>query len=226
MRIVDKYLSHYNLSLTSGNGYQVLLPFLTMDMMQQIFYKEIFHLPMKHEMNKAKKTINREYHVFNTLFWNIFDTQEDQDEIIDIMDEYSEFIRVPFQLARNAVMNDMGDLSEREKRICSAMNMCNILAKLANIYWSNIFALVGHRRKGDIHITEIENATKVLFQRYFAEHSALCINQNLSEQVNTAMNNLISKMVEFVKSKTNDKKEETENKQESETEEGQGQDVP
>lgn len=199
MTIPEKYLKHYNLKLIDNeSGWHVLLPFLVIDVMQQIFYKEINVLPFKHELNHARKAISKEYKEFNSLFWKIFN-QEETDRIIDIMDEFTSAVEDSITIARVQIMNEMKDMSTEQQKICSAMDMCNILSKLANIFWQNIFGAVAHMKSGDKHITGIEHYTKKLFTGYFSTNSSLIVNQNDNQAIVDSVNNITRKMVAFIK---------------------------
>ena len=205
MSIPETYLKHYNLKLIDDEiGWHVLLPFLVLDVMQQIFYKEIAPLKFKHEMKHAKNVIAREYKLFNSEFWSIF-SHEQQDEIIDIMDSFTENTKDSITIARIQVMNEMTDLSLEQQNVCAAMDMINILAKSANIFWSNIFSKVKSLRNGNPHISAIEFASRTLFKSYFAEYSNLYVNQNDNDNIVNSMNVVIKRMVDFVKSLENTK---------------------
>ena len=198
--LVDTYLAHKGMRRIKGNGYDAILPFFMLDSMYQILSKDIAPIPCKQEQKLALKRWREAYNSFNQDFFRAY-SQDQQDEIIDMMDAFETYINNDVLIAEVAVMNDLaqhGIPFEHQKVIASCV-MCHVLAQAAQITWGAIYKNSRNISKESPHIKAILKYSSTWMNLYFAKVSDAHINPNDSEQICTAMDILCRKMVRFLK---------------------------
>ena len=198
--IVDTYLTHKGMRRVKGDGYDPILPFFMLDAMYQIMSKEIVPVPSRHEQKLVLKRWKAAYNSFNRDFFSAFN-QEQQDEIIDIMDEFQSYINNDIIVAEVAVMKQLQqyDIPFEDQKIVAASMMCHVLAQTSQIAWKAIYKNKYNVSKESPQINAIQKYASLWMNLYFAKISDAHVNPNDSEQICTAMDILCRKMVKFLK---------------------------
>lgn len=196
----DAYLAHKGLRRVAGGGYDAILPFFMLDAMYQIMSKDIATVPSRQEQKLALKRWQASYNSFNRDFFSAF-SQDQQDEIIDMMDSFEAFINNDIIVAEVAVMNELAkyDISFDQQKVVASCMMCHVLAQAAQITWNAIYKNSRFCPKESPHIKAILKHSSTWMNLYFAKISDAHINPNDSEQICTAMDILCKKMVKFLK---------------------------
>jgi hypothetical protein len=140
--IVNTYLTYKHRKRTLGereDNTLPLMPFFIMDVCYQIYCKDIKNIPCKHLMKQAKTRWNESYHKFTSDFFRAFN-QDQTDYIVDLMDEFNDYIHNYVVMLKSSVMNHIsGDASFEDKKILGALMVCNVLAQSAQILYGEMF---------------------------------------------------------------------------------------
>lgn len=146
--IVDTYLAYKHRKRTEGERIDntlPLMPFFIMDACYQIYCKDIKDLPCKHLMKRAKTRWADAYHKFTTDFFQAFN-QDQVDYIVDMMDEFNDYIHTQLVMLKSSVMNHFTDNTPFEdKKILASLLACNVLSQAAQHMYGEMF------RKGVQH---------------------------------------------------------------------------
>lgn len=198
--LVDIYLYHLGMHRVKGDGYDAILPFFMLDAMYQIMTKEIVPIKSRHEQKLAMKRWMASYTTFNRDFFSAFD-QDQQDEIIDMMDDFEAYINNDVIVAEVAVMNELAkyEIPFEEQKAVAACMVCHVLAQTSQITWGAIYKNKRGQDKENPYIKAILKYSWQWMNLYFGKISDAYINPNDSEPICTAMNILCKKMVNFLK---------------------------
>lgn len=140
--IVDTYLAYKHRTRTKGERIDntlPLMPFFIMDTCYQIYCKDIKDIPCKHLMKQAKKRWADAYHKFTMDFFLAFN-QDQADYIVDMMDEFNEYIHNHVVMLKSTVVNYFTDETPFEdKKILGSLMACNVLAQSAQFLYGQMF---------------------------------------------------------------------------------------
>lgn len=140
--IVDRYLAYKHRKRTVGERIDntlPLMPFFIMDACYQIYCRDIKDIPCKHLMKQAKKKWADNYHKFTMDFFMAFD-QEQTDYIVDMMDEFNDYIHNNLVMLKSAVVNHFTDETPFEdKKILGSVMACNVLAQSAQHMYGEMY---------------------------------------------------------------------------------------
>lgn len=193
LELSDAYIATFGLKRLKGERASPILPFFILDVMYSILTKDLMPIPVKGPTKKALHDWTHNYNIVNRDFFRAF-TPEQQDEVIDIMDAFSEAIGNDITITQVAVMNQLakhGIPFERQKIIASSV-LCNILAQQASIIWEEVFKYVNR------YLAAIERHSKIWMQSYFLQHSRGHINPNDDKQICLAVDILCKKIIQFL----------------------------
>lgn len=215
--IVDTYLAYKHKKRTEGEKVDntlPLMPFFIMDACYQIYCKDIKDLPVKQLMKKHKKKWAENYHKFTTDFFRAFN-QDQVDYIIDMMDEFNDFIHNTIVMLKAEVVNYLKqNIPFEEKKVLGSLLACNVLAQAAQIMYGEMF------RKGQIRYhckalhsvvtvmpreknNYIDSVKKANYDFACCFTSAKEIDLTDSDKVMAVVNILCKKIVKFLKDKEN-----------------------
>lgn len=131
--IVDVWLKHRSMKLSSGkrDDNLPLMPFFIMDVVYQIYCKDIKDYPCRFRLAKAKNKWRNDYAEFNREFFRPFNA--DQTEYIgEQMDEFGDYIRNHVVMLKSCAMELMGDSQDfNDKKVLASVAVCNVLAQAA-----------------------------------------------------------------------------------------------
>lgn len=198
-----RYIEANGLRVVAGDAGvgDLLVPYLLMDAEYSLYQKYVTKVSAKRELKKVKGAWVEAYGLFNRAFFSAFG-EEQRDVVVDLMDEYEEWVGNSVEIARITVMNEIGkegyDLDEQE--LLGACLMCNCLSQCANIVWETIHVDArGMKRKSDA-IERVEWCSKRFADVWMEQRGdRKVINLNENKKVNAAMNALVSKIVRFPK---------------------------
>lgn len=200
--IIKSYSDYNNLNVVAG-AYgigDVFYPFLLMDAQYSIYQKDILPIKCKRELKRIKSKWSDAYARFNKQFFAPF-TQEQKDEIIDMMDAYSAHINNALMNVRIAVMNaisKVGDCSFEEQKVLSACSVCNILAQCANIAWEEIHLNSLLEKKPNIDLVGIAKHAHDFCSEYMRlTKTDIDLNLNEFKAVDDCMDVLYKKIFHF-----------------------------
>ena len=215
--IVDTYLAYKHRKRTPGERIDntlPLMPFFIMDVCYQIYCKDIKNIPCKHMMKKAKTRWSENHHIFTNDFFRAFN-QEQTDYIIDMMDEFNDYIHNYVVMMKSAVMNHIsGNASFEDKKVLGALMTCNVLAQSAQILYGEMFRIGTKTYKArslhayitvmpkeiNPHIEAIQKASYDIACFY---PTAKGVDLTASDKVMGMINTLCKHIVNFLKEKEN-----------------------
>lgn len=225
--IVDTYLKYRGKRRTSTGKIDntlPLMPFFIMDVVYQIYNKDIKNIECKHQMKRYRTQWVDNYNKFNHEFFRAFNNEQ-RDYIIDLMDEFAEYIHNTIVMMKSAVVNSFTQETEFEdKRNLAALLTCNVLCQTAqHLYgdmyrtWSSLnnynvgeqhttykYACVDMhgmrymKKETNQHITGVQQATYKLACWYPAGKE---VDLTASDKVMDMINVLCKKIVYFLKLK-------------------------
>lgn len=193
--ITETYIHHLGLKRIKGSGADPILPFFMLDVMNSIYRKDILPLPCKHEAKRVRKEWARNYHELNSDFFAAL-SDEQQDQVIDIMDEFESYIGNDVMIAKVAVMNTLSDsgLDLGAQTVISSCMVAHILAQSAQVLWKAVY---GNRENQ--YIKAIMHYAGKWMDIYSKGRTRMRINMNESVEVERAVNALCRKMVKFLR---------------------------
>lgn len=197
--IAEAYLKSRGLRLKEGDieDDQIFLPYLVMDTVYQIYCRTVKPLPVKHELKRMKSGMRDAYMRFNRGFFRAF-TPEMQDEIIDAMDGFDDYIADALTITRAAVSNTVSFLDFDLQMEMTDMLLMNILANSAGIFYHDMFRGLPERYR---HEPDIE-AMATLAQRfgdayYKSKGGQRRINPNDVPKIDSSMQALFRRMLQW-----------------------------
>ena len=191
--LVDTYIATLGLKRLKGSSASPILPFFILDAMYSILAKDIVPVPVKGPTKKALTDWTHNYNLFNRSFFRAFN-QDQQDEVIDIMDNFTAHIGNDITVTQVSVMNQLckhGIAFEGQKILASAM-LCNILAQQADVIWEEVY------KRHNRYIVAIERNSKIWMQSYFLQHYPGRVNPNDDKTICLAVAILCKKIVHFL----------------------------
>lgn len=197
--IVDSYLKHNGLKVIAGEygAGDVLYPFLLMDLQYSIWHGEVEKVECRHELKRVKEKWRESYGLFTRSFFAAFSVEQ-QDEIVDLMDEYEKWMEGTLMCVRVAVMNAIREREFEEQKLLSACLLCNCLAQCAQIVWGTIFKDERGRPKVNREIEEVARWSKGFADAWMTQRGdRSVINLNGQKEVDAAMNALTRRLAHF-----------------------------
>lgn len=195
--IVNIYLAYKHKRKTKGKEVNLLflLPFFIMDACYQIYCKDIKDFPCKHMMKQAKKRWGECYHNYTTDFFRAFN--EDQTEFItDQMDEFNDYIHNSIVILKSKVFNLIPDVySFEDKKILSALLLCNVLAQAAQRLHGNMYRNVDMTKEVNYDIEGVKKASYDMARYHPASKG---VNLTVSDEVMKLIDALCKKIMKFL----------------------------
>lgn len=134
--IIEPYFSSIGLNLKSGDARSMmpLSVFCLHDYIYTTFNKDIRGLNLKHEGKKIKNDWDRENAIHFGRFFKTLD-EDRRNTIIDIMDDFDEYLGNSIDLIRFCIMDCVNDVSIECQKILASLQICNILSQVAQNIW-------------------------------------------------------------------------------------------
>ncbi len=193
--LVDTYISRFGLKRLKGSSASPLLPFFILDVMYQILSKDIVPIEVSHETKRALTGWVKNYNLLNRDFFSSFDENQ-IDEVIDLMDHFSERIGNDIVIAEVSIMKQLAlyGVSFEDQKALAAGMLCNILAKQAAIVWEETFKVLPPNR----YIEALDRFSGMWFQSYFLKRYSSHINPNEDPTICLSVDILCKKVVRFL----------------------------
>lgn len=195
--LLKAYLKHNNLVYVSGDCWDLLLPFLMLDCVFQIYSKTIIPLKLKHEMKRWQTIWYDNYHKFNMAFFRSF-TDEQQDEVIDMMDEFQEWIKNDIDKLRFSFIGSIPVDDIELRKIVADCMVTSALVKAAKYIFNHRikkFKLAYGDPNG--YLTKIERASLKIAAHYY--DSNINYNPNVDDSLGKNLSGLCNRMISFLK---------------------------
>lgn len=176
-----------------------LLPFYIMDVVYQIYCKDVKDIPCRHKMAQAKKRWAKSYHSFNMDFFLAFD--EDQtDYIVDQMDEFGTYIHNTLVMFKSAAISAFNaDAPFEEKKILASVLACNVLCQAAQHLYMDMYRKTNMKGERNKYIEDIQKASYDFANAFPA--SSKDIDLTSRDDVMKMIDVLCKKIIAFLRSK-------------------------
>jgi len=197
--IVDTYLKSKGLKRMGGNDGDAspILPLIMMDMAYQLYREHIAPIECKQEMKQLKNRWKMNYSAFNKDFFRVFNADE-TDFIVDMMDEFDEFIKKDLTIAFWQFTNVMKDEPIDRQKVLSACMLINILCQCANIVWERVYKSSKSQSSTNQNLLQCEHIIHRWKNLYYGKNKPT-IDCNKSEQICLAVDILCKHQIEFMK---------------------------
>lgn len=192
--IVERYLRSIGMKRISGDTLETLFPFLVLDCQYQLYCKDIAPLPVKHGLKKIRNQWIESYNKFNRRLFDAFDTDE-QDEIVDKMDDFSNYIQNDLIVAKVAIMDTVKHLPFEKQNVVGSCLMCNALAQMAQIIFGKVYHNSRNEPMFDREIDGVRKFSWRFLNLYYKEGEDISCNV---EAVNTAIDILCRRAIKWL----------------------------
>ena len=157
--IVDVYLKYRGKRRTKTgrrDNTLPLMPFFIMDVVYQIYDRDIKNIECKHQMKKYRNQWVDNYNKFNHDFFRAFN-DEQRDYIIELMDEFGDYIHNTVVMMKSAVVNSFTQETEFEdKKNLASILTCNVLCQTAQHLYGDMYCTWSQMCN---HVTETRQPT-------------------------------------------------------------------
>ncbi len=195
--MVDKWLASIGMKRVQGHTLETILPFLMLDVNYQIFLKTVRPLESKHEMKLWKQRWIDAYNRLNKQFFRAF-TVDEQNEVVDKMDDFDNWIANDVMIAKVQIMNFLQDLDFDIQKTCAELMIANIMAQSAQIVWGNCYKTSTLYNQKNMDIQAIEKASSRFMNLFHSAVSDRHVNPNQSKPIVAAVDVLCQKMIKWL----------------------------
>lgn len=204
--IVERYLAFNRLKVIAGQQgvVDVFYPFLLMDVEYGMYQKDIEPLKCEREMKMLKRRWAESYRAFNRKFFHPFDAEQ-KERVIELMDEYGEWVNTELMMCRVAAMNAIVkaegfESSFADQQVLTTCLLCNCFAQSANIVWREIYRNRLGEGRIEPGIAGVERYSKEFADAYMRRiGDARVISLKGNKAFEDAMDCLVRKMLHFDK---------------------------
>ena len=199
--IVDRYLAYRGKRRTQSGKMDntlPLMPFFIMDVVYQIYDKDIKDIECKHQMKRYRTQWVDNYNKFNHEFFRAFNDDQ-RDYIIDLMDEFAAYIHNTVVMMKSAVVNSFTQETEFEdKKNLASILTCNVLCQAAQHLYGDMYRNRYMQKEMNQHIAGVQQATYKFACWYPAGKG---VDLTASDKVMNMIDVLCKKIVYFLKLK-------------------------
>ena len=180
-----------------------LMPFFLMDIVYQIFCKDIKPMDCKHQMQRYRTVWANNYQKFNSDFFRPFN-EEQKDYIVDLMDEFENYIHNTVVMMKSSVVNAFVDDAEFEdKKNLASLLTCNVLCQAAQHLYGDMYRNKYMQKESNTNIAAIQQASYKIACHYPAGKST---DLTSKEPVLKMIDVLCKKIVQFLNEKGDETK--------------------
>lgn len=203
--LIDSFLKYKGYTSNGKSGNQPLLPFIMADALyiaHDTYLKGRLRHKAKYHANKMMEC----YHKLNHDFFKAF-SREEQNEIIDRMDKFDDYLHNDFEVFRMTVMKPIMHHPVETREIVSAMCIVKLLACHAEYIYSVIYRDSLGQVVPDKNIQGIKHHACEMFRQYSAIHGSDNINLNDIPVVQLCCNNISKRILEYIDDWKNEREE-------------------
>lgn len=206
--LIDSFLKYKGYTSNKKSGNLPLLPFIMADALylaHESYIKGRLNQKAKFHANKMMEC----YHRLNHDFFKAF-SQEEQNELVEKMDSFDEYLHNDFEVFRMVVMKPIMHHPVETREIVAGLCIIKLLACHAQYIYSVIYTDSLGREVPDKNLQGIKHHACEMFRHYSAKHGSDNINLNDVPMVQQCCNNISKRILEFIdnwqkKDKNNEK---------------------
>ena len=172
-----------------------VLPFFMLDAVYQIYMRDILPLDCKHETKRWRNIWSKAYNRVNMGFFRAF-TVDQQDEVIDRMDSFGDYIYNHVMVAKFSIMNLIKDYPLEVQSTVSSCLVCSVIAQSAEIIWEEVYLDERGRKTHNHDIEQMVQAIQMFLNSWHRPDRRVDCDKD--ERVNRAVQVLQNKMVDWL----------------------------
>lgn len=200
MNLLDSFLKHKG--WIKGNECTPIAPFLPYFMADciQLTYEEYIKGKLKQKEKYHCKAMMKAYHHFIHDFFNAF-SQDETDEVINLMDAFSEYIHNELEILRMTVQRPLMSIPHDKHSVFSAIAICRLLSSHAECVWQTIYRDGLGKPTPNIYISAMAHHAKELFREHSRSFPKEYEHTDLSTYpgVKQCCSNVVTRVLEFIK---------------------------
>ena len=199
--LVDQFLEYKGFHKQRGGSTAPLMPNIIADYIYLV-WDEFIKGKVKNEVKQQSNRMYNFYRKFNREFFGGFDKKQG-DSLIDIMDEFSEFIKNEVFLFKMAVRNRYkANCKDREtlELFCN-IALCRFLTSQANEIWGVVYRGRYGERTKDPNLAQMEVAAREMLYEFVKKYLPKCVNEDVSDakDVELSKTNFEKRVLNFIK---------------------------
>lgn len=195
--LFDKYLEYYGEKfLGKESDGAPLMPFLLIDNMQSIYVEWIAKIELKQDLKRFRNEWHKNYLRFIKQFFAPF-TLDEQCEITDLMDEFTEQIKNQTEIFRVTVMNHLMNQNLEHRLVASAVITCGSIVQYAMAFWK-----ITHLVPNNQYLDAIDFWCNRFMQSYkekYLDNSEKVIDLNKFNDLKKISDKLTNDIINFAK---------------------------
>ena len=195
-RVINEWFETGNPDMTG-----IFVPYLMLDVMQIVASEHLAKVDFRKEEVLFYNGMMNQYHRLNSLFFQDL-TTEQKDAVIDMFDEFGEYIKNELEIFRLNIIGCVMELPDDFRAVCGSLCVAKLMASQA------VRAYMGMYRKefraedpSWNPLKSVEFNCSKLMEHYFARQNRLQQDCNLStvDSVRRAEANVVKKILKFLK---------------------------
>ena len=194
----DKYLSRLGIRRLAGSGIEAIAPFFVLDLMYQIFTRDIMKIPCKQKLKQLKSQWLKTYTAFNKDFFSVY-TEAEKSDIIDLMDEFGDSVYNDLIITQVSIRNELPkELSFEDTTSITASMLSNILIQVAKVIWNRVYS---SDKKLEIlcpYLSRLDYLSSQWTGLYFDSKTTAYVNLNESKVLENAVTQLCNSIVRWL----------------------------
>ncbi|MBQ2289907.1 MAG: hypothetical protein II249_04480 [Bacteroidaceae bacterium] len=194
--VINEWFDSGNKDLTG-----IFVPYLMLDVMQIISSEYLSKVDFTHKERKHYTHLMNDYHSFNTLFFSSL-TSEQQDVVIQMFDDFGEYIHNKLEIFRFSIIGSIMQLPEQFRATCGDLCVCKLMISQTVRAWRNMYRRQYRLDDSSYQLLQsMEHHISELMSHYFKRENGLQEDINLStvETVRRAEENVIKEILKFLK---------------------------
>lgn len=204
--LIEKYLESIGMKLGKGDmaHTRCMIPFLLMDIVLDIYSKDIATLNLKFKIKQIRNMIGIKYREYNSEVFCRF-TDEEKDELIDDMDKMCRYVADDITRLKSVFMKSCDDLPFEQKKALAGAMACGVVCTYAQTVYRDTFLHKSrfHRQLQETNnerIDAVANACYRFMEEYKPKERSLNFN---GEEADLLTNIITRKIISFITNEAN-----------------------
>ena len=195
-RVINEWFETGNPDMTG-----IFVPYLMLDILQLVANEHLYKVDFQQEETMYFNAMMSQYHRLNSLFFQDL-TQEQTDAIIDMFDDFGEYIKNELEIFRLSIIGCIMELPDDFRAVCGSLCVAKLMASQAVRAYTGMYRKEFRAEDPSWNpLRGIEYYCSRLMEHYFARENSLQQDCNLStvDAVRRAEANVVKKILQFLK---------------------------
>jgi hypothetical protein len=179
----------------------IFVPYLMLDVFQIIASDHLAKVDFRKEEQLHYTELMNDYHRLNSLFFQEL-TQDKQDVIIQMFDDFGEYIHNEVEIFRLSIIGCIMELPDDFRAVCGSLCVSKLMISQAVRAWMGMYRKEFRGDDSSFHLLQsMERHIAELMNHYFRRETRLQNDINLStvDSVRRAEENVVKKILKFLK---------------------------